>query len=151
MSRRIEKRLLLLNDLICFFEEQSVQYVLQECRLFEAERNTTWPQHTSAGKAVRKQGRGTREDNTLHLDPCTPSVMYSECKEEVSSVYLFIYFIYIFVRVLDYDTYSAHDAIGKVYIDLTPLLTNDLPYVICGWFPIYDTMHGQWTRIHFID
>ncbi|KAL8559373.1 hypothetical protein ACOMHN_045093 [Nucella lapillus] len=46
------------------------------------------------------------------------------------------------IRVLDYDTYSAHDAIGKVYIDLTPLLSNDLPYVINGWFPIYDTMHG---------
>ncbi|KAK7500427.1 hypothetical protein BaRGS_00008334 [Batillaria attramentaria] len=46
------------------------------------------------------------------------------------------------IRVLDYDTYSAHDAIGKVYIDLNPLLTRDLPYVISGWFPIYDTMHG---------
>ncbi|XP_069132346.1 C2 domain-containing protein 5-like [Argopecten irradians] len=46
------------------------------------------------------------------------------------------------LRVLDHDTYSAHDAIGKVYIDLNPLLTKDNPHVISGWFPIYDTMHG---------
>lgn len=48
------------------------------------------------------------------------------------------------LRVLDHDTYSAHDAIGKVYIDLNPLLTSnkDSPTVISGWFPIYDTMHG---------
>ena len=26
------------------------------------------------------------------------------------------------IRVMDYDTYSANDAIGKVYIDLNPLL-----------------------------
>ena len=52
---------------------------------------------------------------------------------------------FVCFRVLDYDTYSAHDAIGKVYINLTPLLTNDLPYVISGWFPIYDTMHGGYV------
>ncbi|XP_064599644.1 C2 domain-containing protein 5-like isoform X2 [Liolophura sinensis] len=47
------------------------------------------------------------------------------------------------LRVLDYDTYSAHDAIGKVYIDLNPLLTKDeAPGMINGWFPIYDTMQG---------
>ncbi|XP_021377240.1 C2 domain-containing protein 5-like isoform X2 [Mizuhopecten yessoensis] len=46
------------------------------------------------------------------------------------------------LRVLDHDTYSAHDAIGKVYIDLNPLLTKDNPHIISGWFPIYDTMHG---------
>lgn len=28
------------------------------------------------------------------------------------------------IRLMDYDTYSANDAIGKVYIDLNPLLTN---------------------------
>lgn len=52
-------------------------------------------------------------------------------------------------RVLDYDTYSAHDAIGKVYIDLNPLLTRDLPCTINGWFPIYDTMHGNMIFIFF--
>lgn len=26
------------------------------------------------------------------------------------------------IRVLDHDTYTSHDAIGKVYIDLKPLL-----------------------------
>lgn len=46
-------------------------------------------------------------------------------------------------RVLDHDTYSAHDAIGKVYIDLNPLLVKDSPSVITGWFPVYDTMHGK--------
>ena len=51
-----------------------------------------------------------------------------------------------FFRVLDYDTYSAHDAIGKVYIDLNPLLVKDGAAVISGWFPIYDTMHGRFTQ-----
>ena len=37
--------------------------------------------HLSAGKSVRKQG-GTREGNTLHLEPCTASVIGSERKEE---------------------------------------------------------------------
>ena len=46
-------------------------------------------------------------------------------------------------RVLDHDTYSAHDAIGKVYIDLNPLLTKERNMVINGWFPIFDTMHGM--------
>ena len=45
-------------------------------------------------------------------------------------------------RVLDHDTYSAHDAIGKVYIDLNPLLIQRKDNVISGWYPIYDTMHG---------
>ncbi|XP_054160558.1 C2 domain-containing protein 5-like [Oppia nitens] len=46
------------------------------------------------------------------------------------------------IRVMDYDTYSANDAIGKVYIDLNPLLSKDSRHVMSGWFPIYDTMHG---------
>lgn len=46
-------------------------------------------------------------------------------------------------RVLDHDTYSANDAIGKIYVDLNPLLTKDPLKVISGWFPIYDTMHGM--------
>lgn len=28
------------------------------------------------------------------------------------------------IRIMDYDTYSANDAIGKVYIDLNPLLSK---------------------------
>lgn len=28
------------------------------------------------------------------------------------------------IRLMDYDTYSANDAIGKVYLDLNPLLTT---------------------------
>ena len=48
-------------------------------------------------------------------------------------------------RVLDHDTYSAHDAIGKVYIDLNPLLAKEHASVISGWFPIYDTMHGKYA------
>ncbi|CAG2160615.1 unnamed protein product [Oppiella nova] len=46
------------------------------------------------------------------------------------------------IRVMDYDTYSANDAIGKIYIDLNPLLSKDSRHVMSGWFPIYDTMHG---------
>jgi hypothetical protein len=46
------------------------------------------------------------------------------------------------IRVLDHDTYSSHNSIGKVYIDLKPLLNRDGPSSISGWFPIYDTMHG---------
>lgn len=51
--------------------------------------------------------------------------------------------IIMYCRVLDYDTYSAHDAIGKVYVDLNPLLSKETPNMISGWFPIYDTMHGE--------
>ncbi|KAF7699406.1 hypothetical protein HF521_004148 [Silurus meridionalis] len=46
------------------------------------------------------------------------------------------------ITVLDHDTYSANDAIGKVYIDIDPLLCNEAATVISGWFPIYDTIHG---------
>lgn len=64
------------------------------------------------------------------------------------------------IRLMDHDTYSANDAIGKVYIDLNPLLlpaANSLMKWNCetsksheqttnsimsGWFPVYDTMHG---------
>ncbi|KAM9569550.1 C2 domain-containing protein 5 isoform 6-T6 [Salvelinus alpinus] len=46
------------------------------------------------------------------------------------------------ITVLDHDTYSANDAIGKVYIDIDPLLSSEAATVISGWFPIYDTIHG---------
>ncbi|XP_052321827.1 C2 domain-containing protein 5 isoform X6 [Oncorhynchus keta] len=46
------------------------------------------------------------------------------------------------ITVLDHDTYSANDAIGKVYIDIDPLLSSEAATVIAGWFPIYDTIHG---------
>ncbi|KAM9029715.1 C2 domain-containing protein 5 isoform 19-T19 [Ara ararauna] len=46
------------------------------------------------------------------------------------------------ITVLDHDTYSANDAIGKVYIDIDPLLYSEAATVISGWFPIYDTIHG---------
>ena len=46
------------------------------------------------------------------------------------------------IRLMDYDVYSANDAIGKVYIDLNPLLMRCKESVISGWYPIYDTMHG---------
>lgn len=49
------------------------------------------------------------------------------------------------VTVLDHDTYSANDAIGKVYIDIDPLLCSEAASVISGWFPIYDTIHGTIT------
>lgn len=28
------------------------------------------------------------------------------------------------IRLMDHDTYSSNDAIGKVYLDLNPLLCN---------------------------
>lgn len=46
------------------------------------------------------------------------------------------------ITVLDHDTYSANDAIGKVYIDIDPLLCSEAATDISGWFPIYDTIHG---------
>jgi hypothetical protein len=45
------------------------------------------------------------------------------------------------IRIMDYDTYSANDAIGKVYINLNPLLLNP-GRSMSGWLPIYDTLHG---------
>lgn len=50
------------------------------------------------------------------------------------------------ITVLDHDTYSANDAIGKVYIDIDPLLYSEAATVISGWFPIYDTIHGEEQR-----
>ncbi|XP_078671239.1 C2 domain-containing protein 5-like isoform X7 [Branchiostoma floridae x Branchiostoma belcheri] len=54
------------------------------------------------------------------------------------------------IRVLDHDTYSAHDVIGKVYIDIDPLLTKDSASVMQGWFPIYDTMHGIRGSVYIV-
>ncbi|MXQ87404.1 hypothetical protein E5288_WYG001595 [Bos mutus] len=57
------------------------------------------------------------------------------------------------ITVIDHDTYSANDAIGKVYIDIDPLLYSEAATVISGWFPIYDTIHVKrkykilWTYI----
>ncbi|CAH8474175.1 unnamed protein product [Schistosoma turkestanicum] len=48
----------------------------------------------------------------------------------------------IIFRVMDHDTYSAHDTIGRVYFDLNPLLSRGQTRCLNGWFPIYDTMHG---------
>ncbi|XP_022241203.1 C2 domain-containing protein 5-like, partial [Limulus polyphemus] len=45
------------------------------------------------------------------------------------------------IRIMDYDTYSANDAIGKVYVNLNPLLYKQSGF-LSGWYPIYDTMHG---------
>ncbi|XP_069384773.1 C2 domain-containing protein 5 isoform X38 [Paralichthys olivaceus] len=54
------------------------------------------------------------------------------------------------ITVLDHDTYSANDAIGKVYIDIDPLLSNEAASVISGWFPIYDTIHGIRGEINIL-
>ena len=69
---------------------------------------------------------------------------------------------------MDYDTYSANDAIGKVYIDLNPLLlppgqrqvasTSDNTTVsagpggsvMSGWLPVFDTMHGIRGEVNII-
>lgn len=53
------------------------------------------------------------------------------------------------LQVMDHDVYSSNDAIGLVYVDLSPLLmrtadgdgeSRDL--VVQGWFPLYDTLRG---------
>ncbi|CAH1153263.1 unnamed protein product [Phaedon cochleariae] len=60
------------------------------------------------------------------------------------------------IRLMDHDTYSANDAIGKVYLNLNPLLLpgdgqlmsysfngdSTTHHEISGWLPVYDTMHG---------
>ncbi|KAM3960821.1 LOW QUALITY PROTEIN: uncharacterized protein ACR2FA_005132 [Aphomia sociella] len=56
------------------------------------------------------------------------------------------------LRLMDHDTYSANDAIGKVVISLAPLLAREAnnakgnaPHggaVMSGWIPVFDTMHG---------
>ncbi|XP_063712159.1 C2 domain-containing protein 5-like [Symsagittifera roscoffensis] len=49
----------------------------------------------------------------------------------------------LLLRVMDHDTYSAHDAIGRVDIDLSMFLyRSSSPNQIAGFFPIFDTMHG---------
>lgn len=66
------------------------------------------------------------------------------------------------IRLMDYDTYSANDAIGKVYINLSPLLHSvavDKPTqtsnvgkgsVMSGWIPVYDTMNGVRGEVNLI-
>ncbi len=54
------------------------------------------------------------------------------------------------ITVLDHDTYSANDAIGKVYIDIDPLLCSEAATVISGWLPIYDTIHGGYTQANLV-
>jgi hypothetical protein len=54
------------------------------------------------------------------------------------------------IRIMDYDTYSANDAIGKVYINLNPLLGNECGHTMWGFFPIYDTMHGTRGEIYCV-
>ncbi|CAK1545753.1 unnamed protein product [Leptosia nina] len=57
------------------------------------------------------------------------------------------------LRLMDHDTYSANDAIGKVVISLAPLLAREANNtngvagppggaVMSGWIPVFDTMHG---------
>ncbi|XP_055305715.1 C2 domain-containing protein 5 isoform X2 [Sitodiplosis mosellana] len=65
------------------------------------------------------------------------------------------------IRIMDHDTYSANDAIGKVNISLNPLLLPSLAdastqlksgkgSVMSGWLPVYDTMHGIRGEINII-
>lgn len=55
------------------------------------------------------------------------------------------------IRVMDYDLYSANDAIGKVSLNLGPLLLQkDTSRGMSGWIPIYDTMIGIRGEVNFI-
>ena len=51
---------------------------------------------------------------------------------------------------MDYDTYTAHDAIGKVYICLNSLADSGSQNTLDGWFPIFDTLHGVRGEVHVI-
>ncbi|ALC47285.1 CG6454 [Drosophila busckii] len=61
------------------------------------------------------------------------------------------------IRLMDYDTYSANDAIGKVNISLNPLCLENSGQqvhgkgtVLSGWIPVFDTMHGIRGEINVI-
>lgn len=75
------------------------------------------------------------------------------------------------IRVMDYDVYSANDAIGEVSLSLGPLLLQkgisqnsllksvnwsknfvipDISRGMSGWVPIYDTIQGIRGEINFI-
>ncbi|CAG7826260.1 unnamed protein product [Allacma fusca] len=58
------------------------------------------------------------------------------------------------IRLMDHDTYSANDAIGKVYLDLNPLLLtsskDSTGKLISGWIPVYDTMHGIRGEVNLV-
>lgn len=55
------------------------------------------------------------------------------------------------IRVMDYDLYSANDAIGKVSLNLGPLLLQkDTSRGLSGWIPIWDTMLGIRGEVNFI-
>ena len=52
---------------------------------------------------------------------------------------------------MDHDTYTAHDAIGKVYIPLSSLASSDSPLTsMSGWYPIFDTLHGIRGAVHVV-
>lgn len=65
------------------------------------------------------------------------------------------------LRLMDHDTYSANDAIGKVVVSLAPLLareptnTSHRPHhhsgtIMSGWIPVFDTMHGIRGELNII-
>ncbi|KAM7361229.1 C2 domain-containing protein 5 isoform 2-T2 [Cochliomyia hominivorax] len=61
------------------------------------------------------------------------------------------------IRLMDHDTYSANDAIGKVNISLNPLClefsgqtTQGKGTVLSGWIPVFDTMHGIRGEVNVI-
>lgn len=48
------------------------------------------------------------------------------------------------IKIMDYDTYTAHDTIGRVYICLNSMMAagSGNTTSLNGWFPIFDTLHG---------
>lgn len=64
------------------------------------------------------------------------------------------------IRIMDYDTYSANDVIGKVYLSLNPLLLpnstesatqkSSKGSVMSGWIPVYDTLQGIRGEVNVI-
>lgn len=69
------------------------------------------------------------EEDEIQEEPL--QIRYTITRRTLKKIKLEVYFIN---RVLDHDTYSSHDAIGKVYIDLKPLVTTNGPNSINGIF-----------------
>ena len=68
------------------------------------------------------------------LSPSSPSPLSHSCTH----------------RLMDYDTYTAHNSIGKVYIYLNSLADSGSQNTLDGWFPIFDTLHGVRGDAHVI-
>jgi Ca2+-dependent lipid-binding protein len=54
------------------------------------------------------------------------------------------------ILVWDYDLVGNDISIGAVYVDMNPLLNADSTRSISGWFPIFDTLQGNFTPLNHL-